>query len=372
MKAKIYMQLLAVIFSFQLNAQSHFVIGTDGNVICNGSPFIILNDLAFNNSGNYESSNSFTQFTGSGFVDQSKIQGGEVSVFADLVISNPANFVQLLNDVEVEGFLLMGGGKINLMDRVIHLINPSSELLGETEISRVTSPFNGYLSWNHPLIGIATSNPGNLGAEVTTAALPGLTEVRRGHNPHLLDTGWSVGRWYAFFPTNNGSHNATLKLHYLDAEVIGIPEDKLAVWKSVDNGLNWTLVESSSNNPIENWVEVTGEDTLAMYTFGLMAVPPVMPLVQNEEEYTNESSNLILYPNPVEYTANLYLQVKEAGQYTFEWYNVNGQRVHQLVAYLEEGPNTIETNVSQLPAGSYFVQCKDLELASVKMIKLKR
>jgi hypothetical protein len=372
MKANIYILLLAVTFSIQLKAQSHLVIGTDGNVICNGSPFVILNDLAFNNSGNYESGNSFTQFTGSGFVDQSKIQGGEVSVFADLVISNPANFVQLLNDVEVEGFLLMGGGKVNLMDRVIHLMNPSSELLGETETSRVTSPFNGYLSWNHPLVGIATSNPGNLGAEITTAALPGLTEVRRGHNPHLLDTGWSVGRWYAFYPTNNGSLNATLRLHYLDAEVIGIPEDKLAVWKSTDNGLSWTLVESSSNNPIENWVEVTGEDDLAMYTFGLVAVPPVMPLVQQDQEDIAEASSLIIYPNPVEHTANLYLQVKDAGQYTFEWYNLNGQSVHQVVQDFGTGPNTLETNVSQLPSGTYFVQCKELELANVKMIKIKR
>ena len=371
MKANIIFLLLTIALFPPVKAQNHLVIGTEGNVVCQGNPFLVLNYLALNNSGNFVADQSYTQFTGNGLVDQSKVLGFEVSTFSDLIISNPANFVQLLNDIEVEGNVLMAGGRINLMDRTIHLMTLGSELIGETETSRITSPLNGYISWNHPLLGIATSNPGNLGAEITTAMLPGLTEVRRGHYPYLLDSGWSAARWYAFFPTNNAGLNATLRLHYLEAEIIGIPEEKLAVWKSNDNGISWHLVESSANNPVENWVEISGEDSLSMYTFGRFDTPSPMPLIENTSNW-NQASELLLYPNPVERIASIYIHAAEEASVKLEWYNIAGQIVMDQPVSLMAGPNTFEVDVSLLPAGTYLLHCTDLDLTPVKMIKQLR
>ena len=372
MKARIFFFLLSIALSQNLAAQGQFNIGLNGNVVCQGSPFVVVSDMELINSGgNFEAGNSFTNITSAGAPGSNKIDGFEVINFSDLIVSHPSNFVQLFNDIEIDGSILMGGGKINLRASAIHLMNPASSIAGETETSRITTTIpGGYISWNHPLLGIATSNPGNLGAEITTAALPGLTEVRRGHYPSWLPTGWSIARWYDFDPTNNAGLNATLRLHYLDAEVIGIPEEKLGVWKSTDFGSTWTLAGSSASNPVDNWIEVTGENVLARYTLGLMEVPPVAPLVDLSEDRVAEVSEMILFPNPVEKIANVFIQSAVKGLFTLDWYNLDGKLMLQTKVQLEVGPNTLQKDVSGLPAGTYLVRYRDIDMPAIKMIKI--
>jgi hypothetical protein len=58
-------------------------------------------------------------------------------------------------------------------------------------------------------------------------------------------------------PANNTGINATLQFHYFDAELNGLSESSLELWKSHDN-TSWSSQGFSSRNVSTNYVEKTG------------------------------------------------------------------------------------------------------------------
>ncbi len=78
----------------------------------------------------------------------------------------------------------------------------------------------------------------------------------------------------------------------------------------------------------------------------------------------------VVLPNPFTINVAIQLQVTEAGNHTFEVYNMAGQRVHTESRHLTPGPQTIVWDGQQVPQGVYFYKIHAQSgLASGKLVK---
>ncbi len=118
-----------------------------------------------------------------------------------------------------------------------------------------------------------TENVGGLGAEITTSADMGETTVTRGHTAQTGNGQAGILRYYDITPTNNESLDATLVFHYNDEDISGFSESDLSLWRSEDEGNNWSLeggIVTTSNNTItlsnidsfSRWTASDGENPL--------------------------------------------------------------------------------------------------------------
>ncbi|MEO0473031.1 MAG: T9SS type A sorting domain-containing protein, partial [Bacteroidota bacterium] len=110
-------------------------------------------------------------------------------------------------------------------------------------------------------------NPGNFGAEITSAENMGLTTIRRGHVNNITPLGNSVLRYYIITPTNNSSLNATLRAYYFDHELNGVGEGDLDLWRN--DGASWEQQFAAASNTTSNYVEKTAMADFSSHTLSL-------------------------------------------------------------------------------------------------------
>jgi len=82
---------------------------------------------------------------------------------------------------------------------------------------------------------------------------------------------------------------------------------------------------------------------------------------------TESSSSLVNYPNPFNPTTTISFNMKEAGPYTLDVYNVVGREVAQFRGVSESGQVNIEWDASKHSSGIYFYR-----LAADKVVETKK
>jgi hypothetical protein len=87
----------------------------------------------------------------------------------------------------------------------------------------------------------------------TVGAMSSLTVIVAKSLPDLLQP--ALPRTVTITPDGAG-YTATLRLPYLDAELNGIPEADLRLWRRGPRG--WETKPPQNVNPVENWVEQSG------------------------------------------------------------------------------------------------------------------
>ncbi len=80
-----------------------------------------------------------------------------------------------------------------------------------------------------------------------------------------------------------------------------------------------------------------------------------------EDPSNNSSFTAGLYPNPVEATLNLNLNLMQAASADITIYNQMGQTIDQNTTNLNQGINNLEINAQSWPTGVYFVQVRTAE-----------
>ena len=88
--------------------------------------------------------------------------------------------------------------------------------------------------------------------------------------------GSSIFRYYDILPTNNTALNATLRFQYLDAEMNGLNENTIVLWKSPDN-THWSSQGFTTRNTTSNYVEKTGIMDFSRWT--LSSVNNALPVL---------------------------------------------------------------------------------------------
>lgn len=119
-------------------------------------------------------------------------------------------------------------------------------------------------------------NPGNIGAEITSAANLGTTVIRRGH---MQQAGASVFRYFDIIPTTNTGLNASINFYYFHTELGVISESNLGMFSSANGGTNWTNIGENGIEQTSNYVTKIGIAQFNRLTLASISAPLAVSLL---------------------------------------------------------------------------------------------
>lgn len=375
--------MLVLIFP-ALNAcfgQGGLFINSGASVVCSGTPVIVVDNGKFSNSGTFTAASSTIKMTGTATAANTSITGSSTSSFFKLEIAKTTNDVQLLKGINVSSELKLSGKNLDLGSQIATLTGTSPTLSGENQNSRLITTSTGTVTHTRSLNAPSSLNVANIGAQITTTANLGSTKIDRGHKSQTVSAGiTSINRFYKIAPTNNSNLNATLRLFYFDAELNGAAESTLEIWRSTNNGTSWSKVTTGAitRNSTENWVQRTGFSTLTdMYT---LAKPTAFASDDNCENYLNNEQNIAemlptavasinIYPNPTGGLFRVQIESPKESVAHLCILSLDGMLLRKEEIALVVGQNSFAQDISNLPPGTYLVQCEGLEIPALRLVK---
>jgi hypothetical protein len=327
-------------------------------IVMSPGSYLVLNDMGFVNNGVFTQSSGIVRIMGE---NNSVISGTVQPQFYSLQIAkNATKEVQLLTHVNVAGDVSFLSGLVNLNNRNIFLLGTAT-IKGETELRRIMSTTGGYIETTTTLNAPVSVNPGNLGIFISTTKNLGLTTIRRGHQPQIIGGGNnnSLFRYYDIIPTNNIDLNATLRFQYFDAELNGLNEANLALFKKVNN-ITWTNEGATIRNATTNYVYKTAITNFFRWTVSTPANIPGKPSQLLTENRINPNTGITKTLSSV-FIENLYPTIGEMQNIYIKTGNMDMQKI-QVQLYDIQGRLVSDRQIryqSQwlalplLPAGMY-------------------
>lgn len=244
---------------------SQLKIEDGANWIVYGNTTVGLNDVGLINNGALNAGTGSFKFTGT---QNTGITGVNLPAFYIMEIAKTNNAkVVLSRDVNVNSSINFISGLFDLSSSKC-ILAAGANIAGETETNRIIGG-TGFIEITQILNSPNGSNPGSLGAFITSSSNLGSLTIRRGHQS-LTGTGLtsSINRYYSIIPTNNSGLNATLRLKYFDAELNGQNENSLVLYQGVNGFTTWNNLSRTSNSTTSNYVEKTGIDNFSFQTLG--------------------------------------------------------------------------------------------------------
>jgi hypothetical protein len=233
-------------------AQNPQLKNNNARIVMLPGSWLVLNDMSLVNNGVFNQSTGVVKMTGE---NNSVISGTALPGFYSLqVAKNAAKEIQLLTNINVSGEVSFISGLLNLNNRNLVLLGTAT-VKGETELRRIIGPTGGYVETTIALNAPAAVNPGNLGAYIYSTQNLGTTIIRRGHQSQLIGGGNnnSLHRYYDILPLNNTALNATLRFQYFDAELNGLNENNVMLFKKVNN-VSWVNQGYTARSATANYV----------------------------------------------------------------------------------------------------------------------
>jgi hypothetical protein len=331
--------------------------------------FIVLDNMHLVNNGSFVqvAGDGTIKFTGNADVN---ISGGSVAIFDKLNIAKTTNFkVALQQNVNVVGQVNFTSGLLDLNNSVLNL-GTTGTVNGEAETSRIFSFGNGYVQVINLLNMPVSANPGNLGAIITSTKNLGSVTIRRGHLAQINVSGTTPGilRYYDILPAIDNGLKATLRFQYFDAELNGLNESTLELWKQDKKG--WTNVSFTSRSAVDNYVEKTGISALSRWTLSGVINSPLKkadPVYTNLIKENSISKNqLSVWPNPVLKLVNVGIDVINPSSINLKLYDASGSLILIRQGNLSAGKNFMHIDISKLPPGTYNLIA---EFGGFKMFK---
>ncbi len=246
-------------------AQDTLVITNGSSLFIGAAGVLTLHNTHFRNDGGFSMAAGSSTIRFSGNVT-TYIMGSNVPLFDMIAIDKSGGAqLQLQRNVNIRTAVNFITGLLNLNGNTLFLTT-NATLIGETPASHITGT-SGYVEGSMVLNAPTSQNPGNLGAVVSSTQNLGLVIVRRGHQSqtNAAGSGNSILRYYDIASANNTSLDATLRFHYLDAELNGLSESTLVLWKSTSAG-HWTNEGFTSRDVGTNYVEKTGIPSFSRWT----------------------------------------------------------------------------------------------------------
>jgi hypothetical protein len=282
MKSRLFALAFVIIPSglVSTDALAQLQVGAGAHWNHSGNVYTVLSDVDLAASGTITDVSGTMKFAGAG---DNFLSGSSALSLYNIEMSKAGMAtLYLQQDFIAGGNILFTSGLIDLYGRVITLA-PSARLVNESEASRITGTGGGYIAITTNLNAPAGVNRGNLGAEITSSQDLGSTTIRRGHQSQQngAGNGNSIYRYFDVLPANNTGLNATLRLHYFDAELNGLTEGSLATWSSPNN-TTWTNRGFSARDVTANYVDRDAINNFSRWTLSspVNALPVVFASFQ--------------------------------------------------------------------------------------------
>jgi Secretion system C-terminal sorting domain len=261
--------LTVLLFIITLQSQGQLVIQSGAEIKITGNEFICLENINLKNDGTINQAFNTGKyiFTGNG---NSIISGSGSTNFDVLETAKTATSnIFLLQNIGVNKSVTFNGGLIDLNAYNITL-GTNGQLDNESENSRIIGPNSGLViktvTINTPLT--SPFDPGNLGVQLTTNAVLGVTTFKRGHQSQMngAGNGNSILRYFDIAPANNTALSATARFKYFDAELNSLDENNLVLWKSIDYGNSWSNIGQDNRSATGNFVEKNSIPDFSLWT----------------------------------------------------------------------------------------------------------
>jgi hypothetical protein len=366
-----------VLLPASLSAQGMY-ISPGAQLVMNGEAHLVLNNAGFTNNGTFAGGNSTFWFEGNNPAFPGFIGGSTTSSFYNMVIHKPGSNVQLHQGITVSGVLSMYSGNLLLNTNSLYLISPGI-IMNESDESYITSNNGGYILVVRTLKAPPVKlNPGNIGIELTSTVNPGSVIIIRRHEPQTLPNGsQSIKRYYTITTTSSQLLNATIRFHYLDAELAGNHEAALKLFKGSDISSGWLLSGQNGLDTVNNILTKRGIDRLTRFTLGdtgniqpiLVTNPVARQAITSTDPPENISDKMLLYPVPVHDQVTLVVTSDRQQPCEYFLFNGSGHLLQRKKVYLLTGTTNITWNMSSYPAGVYYLSSDNPMVKRMKIIK---
>jgi hypothetical protein len=188
---------------------------------------------------------------------------------SDLTLTSNAtvngNFI-LFDDLDLNGQTITLGSAAHLYESGGNISGTSGTIQTTRDLSNIDQDVAG------------------LGAEITEDGDLGSTTIIRGHEAQGSQ---GITRYYQI-STANAPTSATLVFNYLDAELNGLNESSLELFKSAD-GDSWTEQSSSTVNTSNNTLTLTGINSFSWWTGGKSGADGSLPVELSSWTATSKS-----------------------------------------------------------------------------------
>lgn len=331
---------------------------------------IVVQNGNLTNAGNGDFAASNLYMSGGA---QGRLYGPGTLSFTNLYINKPSSSAILSNNISVSNSIVFQAGILNLTSYVVTLA-PTAQLVGESESSHIFTTSTGYITITVDLKAPLGVNPGNLGAIIASTQNLGSTTIKRGHAVQQNNgSGTSIKRYYKITPANNASLNAIFRFTYFNAELNGLSEASLTMWRSTNGGTSYTNRGADGSDASLNYVDISNENSFQQYTLSSptfsFAKTTAVDAIPNADML--KISSVGLAPNPVGNEGKVTIHAGVASNAIVSIFAADGRRVMQQQAYLYQGANQQTINVSSLAKGIYYltVQLGDGTKKTIPFIK---
>lgn len=180
----------------------------------------------------------------------------------NLTINKNSGDLILESSINLKGTISLISGDLDLNGYNVYM-NPSA-LLSESQDNTVKGT-SGYIEVTENITAPSDTNLFGLGFQITSAQDFGSTILRRGNKVHTSNGNSSIARYFDITPTNNSALNTDLVFNYDDAELNGLTESQLLLFKSEDGGNSWKpqggIIDTANNR-----ITLNGIDKFSMWT----------------------------------------------------------------------------------------------------------
>ncbi|MEZ5058820.1 MAG: T9SS type A sorting domain-containing protein [Saprospiraceae bacterium] len=345
--------------SWQLSAQFYLGPNTTVTTTDGGASLISVVNGDIILDGNFTASNNnFHVVNNSG--NDFSISGSGQASFDKLTVATGNRNLNLDKDITVQEVVFESGN----FDLNGHELLLNGTISGEDEMHSFIGSNGGAIVFQTSLNAPTNTNPGNLGATISSNKNLGGVVIRRSHVPAVGDNGEGIKRQYSITPSNNTDLDATLRFHYLDKELNNLAENDLELWRN--GGSGWTAEGSSGRNSIENWIELSGINSFSDWTAATSGFSKVVELNGGELSVGE------VFPNPIRQGVNeAFLPIKSPKNLdiNLSLFDQLGRVVYRQSYLLLTGENLIRFNVEDLSPGITFIQIEaEGNLATYKLM----
>jgi hypothetical protein len=353
---------IPLLFALNTNGQNVLKLTPGAILYVDNGVLVTVENMDFNNEGGIGSVGPLPSrgtFRFSGAINTNISGTGVGSCMIE--IDKNGGILQLMNDIGISSYIRFVSGLLDLNNHNISFVYSVAGVTFETESSRVIGPTGGYMQFSRTLSVNSPNNPGNLGLHITPSQYYYIPNLRRGHQSQTgnLGNGYSILRYYDFI-THNQTISGTLRFQYFDAELNGINENGLELWRSTDN-INWTRVGFISRSSINNYVEKTGiadlsgRWTLAPAENFRSATPVQQQPIGPSAAIQQGKNNCKIWSNPANNSLRIDITATRQSKTIISLFDSKGALIRTQQNPLLPGNNLLTIDTKDLVAGIYYI-----------------
>ena len=166
------------------------------------------------------------------------------------------------------------GATVSMQNGGVFDLGTNTVLVEEESSGARLTGGTGVITATRTLNAPSSTDVAGLGAVITASQNLGQTTITRGHAVQTDNNNESIARYYDIQPgQNNSGLNATLQFTYTDAELNGLSESSLILFRSGDDGSTYTTAGYDSRDASANTVTLSGIDSFSRWTLGSESQP---------------------------------------------------------------------------------------------------